>query len=157
MIVVTVGTNEARFDRLLRAVAELDVDEPLFVQHGPSDVRPPNAECVDYLSFAELVERLRRARVVVTHAGVGSVVSALSAGKVPIVVPRLRRFGEAVDDHQVPFGRLLERQQLVRFVEDPARLAAAVAERRQQEHVEVRVNERLVAGVRDCVERALSV
>ena len=54
--------------------------------------------------FDELVEHVRRARVVVSHAGVGSVLTALANGKRPVVVPRLHRFGEAVDDHQLPFA-----------------------------------------------------
>ena len=109
MIFVTVGTNEARFDRLLQAFQPSPPDEELLVQHGPSGVRPPGATCVDYLPYDELVATVRRARVVVTHAGVGSIMTALANGKRPIVVPRLRRFDEAVDDHQlqlaVPPGR----------------------------------------------------
>ena len=71
MIFVTVGTNEARFDRLLAAVDELPDGTDLFVQHGPSSIRPAGATCADYLSFDEMVEKMRQARAVVTHAGVG--------------------------------------------------------------------------------------
>jgi UDP-N-acetylglucosamine transferase subunit ALG13 len=86
------------------------------------------ATCVDFLSFDEMVAHVDRARVVVTHAGVGSILLALSRFRRPVVVPRLRRFGEAVDDHQVPLGRRLDEQGLVTFVEDPtAGLEAAVA------------------------------
>src|SRR5262249_9535034 len=53
MILVTTGTNAPAFDRLLRAVGELDVDEPVVVQHGPSIVRPPGATCLEYISFDE--------------------------------------------------------------------------------------------------------
>ena len=148
MIVVTVGTNEARFDRLLEAVAPLAAQEELYVQHGPSPVRPEGATCVDYLSFDELLEWMRGARVVVTHAGVGSVMSALSVGQLPVVLPRLERYGEAVDDHQVPFGVRLQDAGLVEFVEDADRLRAAVVGRGRAEAVEIAVNDRLVADLR---------
>jgi UDP-N-acetylglucosamine transferase subunit ALG13 len=104
MIFVTVGTNEARFDRLLHAFEWGPLDEELVVQHGPSPIRPRGATCVDYLPYDELGATVRRARVVVTHAGVGSIMTALANGKRPVVVPRLRRFGEAVDDHQMQLG-----------------------------------------------------
>jgi UDP-N-acetylglucosamine--N-acetylmuramyl-(pentapeptide) pyrophosphoryl-undecaprenol N-acetylglucosamine transferase len=127
MIFVSVGTNEARFDRLLRAVAGLGAGEELVVQHGPSPVRPTGATCVDFLSFEQMTEHLARARVAVLHAGVGSVLAALAAGTRPVVVPRLQRHGEAVDDHQVGFGRRLHEEGLVVLVEDPAQLPEVVA------------------------------
>ena len=127
MIFVSVGTNEARFDRLLRAVETLEATEDVVVQHGPSDVRPAGATCVDYVSFEQMTENLRRARVAILHAGVGSVLAALASGAKPVVVPRLQRFGEAVDDHQVGFGRRLHEEGLVELVEDLGRLPQAVA------------------------------
>ncbi len=79
------------------------------------------------LSYEQLVEDVCRARVVVCHAGVGSVLTALANDKRPIVVPRLQRYGEAVDDHQLAFGRRLAAAGLVTLVEDLGLLADAVA------------------------------
>ena len=74
------------------------------------------------------MDHARRARVVVSHAGVGSIMLALMAGRRPVVVPRIAALGEAVDDHQVPLARRLDAAGLVRLVEDPDDLAAAVSE-----------------------------
>jgi UDP-N-acetylglucosamine transferase subunit ALG13 len=152
MIFVSVGTNEARFDRLLEALDSLDGSEELVVQHGPSPVRPAGATCVDYLSFEQMTENIRRARVVVMHAGVGSVLAALGNGARPVVVPRLSRFGEAVDDHQVPFGRRLHEEGLIVFVDDPADLAPAVAAHEGRFEGEVGVEGRLVEELRAFIE-----
>src|SRR5438132_12369901 len=97
VILVTTGTNGSPFDRLLTAVAALTVDDELVVQHGPSTLRAPHATNTAYLPYAELEELVRRARLVVTHAGVGSILLALMNGIRPIVVPRIRSCGEAVD------------------------------------------------------------
>jgi UDP-N-acetylglucosamine transferase subunit ALG13 len=121
MIFVTVGTNEAPFDRLLRAVESLEQDD-VVVQCGSSSFRPRNATCVDFLAFEKLVEYVRSASLVVTHGGVGSIAVTLANGRRPAVVPRLHRYGEAVDDHQVALGRRLERSGAVTLVEDPGRL-----------------------------------
>ena len=116
-VLVTVGTNEAPFDRLVDAAARL-TGEAVMVQHGPSKVRPHGARCVDYLPFDAFDALVSSARVIVTHAGIGSVAAALAHGRRPVVIPRLHRLGEAVDDHQVSFARRLERAGLVTVVED---------------------------------------
>jgi UDP-N-acetylglucosamine transferase subunit ALG13 len=152
VIFVTVGTNEAPFDRLLHVFETSPPDEELVVQHGPSLIRPPGATCVDYLAYEELAETIRRARVVVTHAGVGSIMTALANGKRPVVVPRLREFGEAVDDHQVELGRRLQEAGLVAFVDRPADLPAALdATDDGGRAIELQPDRRLVAELRDFV------
>lgn len=108
MILVTVGTNEARFDRLLRAIGPGPDREAVVVQHGPSPIRPPGAVCFDFLPYDTLLGHARAARLVVAHAGAGSILMAAHAGKRPIVMARLQRYGEAVDDHQLAFARRLD-------------------------------------------------
>ncbi len=154
MIFVSVGTNEARFDRLLEAVGTLGDAEEVVVQRGPSPVRPAGAVCVDYLSFEQMTEHLGRARVAVLHAGVGSVLAALAQGVRPLVVPRLKQFGEAVDDHQVGFGRRLHEEGLVELVEDLALLEAAVARHDRRFEGAVGVEGRLVEELRSLVDAA---
>jgi beta-1,4-N-acetylglucosaminyltransferase len=126
MIFVTVGSSTVPFDRLLRASVGTR-EEELVVQHGASAVRPVGAECVEYLDYDEFVRLLRRARIVVTHAGVGSVMTALEHGRRPLVVPRLASLGEAVDDHQLTFARRADELGLVTLVEDVGELAATIA------------------------------
>jgi beta-1,4-N-acetylglucosaminyltransferase len=127
MIFVTVGTGEQQFDRLLRCVESLSVEEPVVIQYGSSRVQPDGASCVDFMPFSDLLTHMGKARVVITHAGVGSMMAALTARKRPIVVPRRRRFGEAVDDHQLELARRLAASELVTLVEDPRSLQRALA------------------------------
>jgi UDP-N-acetylglucosamine transferase subunit ALG13 len=151
MIFVTVGTNEAPFDRLLAAFEAGVGDEELLVQHGPSRIRPAGATCVEFLSYDELVEAVARARVVVMHAGVGSIMTALGNGKRPVVVPRLRRFGEAVDDHQLSLGRRLHESGLVTLVEDPGDVPAALGAVSTSAALDLGPSRRLVAELRELV------
>jgi UDP-N-acetylglucosamine transferase subunit ALG13 len=130
MILVTVGTNEQPFDRLVEAAAELDAAEGLYVQYGSSTVAHGPGTWVDFVTFEELAQRMRDARVVVCHAGVGSIMLAHRSGIRPIVVPRLLRLGEAVDDHQRPLARRLHERGIVTLVEDTSRLGEAIADAR---------------------------
>jgi UDP-N-acetylglucosamine transferase subunit ALG13 len=125
-VLVTVGTNEAPFDRLVDAAGTL-TSEDVTVQYGASSTRPAGVRCFEYLSPGELARLVDATRVVVCHAGIGSVALALAHGKRPVVVPRLRRHGEAVDDHQVHFARKLEAAGLATVVENVSLLRQAVA------------------------------
>jgi UDP-N-acetylglucosamine transferase subunit ALG13 len=127
MLLVTTGTNEQPFDRLVRAAADLAACEPAFVQYGSSREPHGLGEWVDFLDFDELAERMRGARVVVCHAGVGSIMLARKCGHRPVVLPRRVHLGEAVDDHQLHMGRHLDAAGIVTLVEDERELAAAVA------------------------------
>jgi UDP-N-acetylglucosamine transferase subunit ALG13 len=127
MILFTIGTNEQPFDRLVRAAAQLGGEEHLLVQHGASQVPHGRGEWVDFLSFDDLAERARAARVVVCHAGVGSIMLARRCGHVPVVVPRRHHLGEAVDDHQLFLARRLAESGLVVLVEDIEELPAVLA------------------------------
>jgi UDP-N-acetylglucosamine transferase subunit ALG13 len=126
MIVVTTGTNEQPFDRLVRAASALDGSTPLLVQHGSSQVPHGRGEWIAFLPFDELADRIAAARVVVCHAGVGSIVLARRCGHRPIVVPRRVALGEAVDDHQLGLARRMHADGIVRLVEDADGLAEAV-------------------------------
>jgi UDP-N-acetylglucosamine transferase subunit ALG13 len=127
MILVTVGTHEQPFDRLVEAAAALGGDEHLIVQYGTSKVAHGRGEWIDFMSFDELAEHARRARVVVSHAGVGSIVVARRYGHRPIIMPRRPHFGEHVDEHQMQLTRRLAKAGIVTVVEDAEQLAAAVA------------------------------
>jgi UDP-N-acetylglucosamine transferase subunit ALG13 len=126
MIVVTVGTHEQPFDRLVRAAAELDGHEPMLVQYGSSTVRSDRGEWFDYLSFDEMAEHARDARLFICHAGVGSIVLARRFGHRPIVVPRRHHLGEHVDDHQLSLATRLARAGVVTLLEDVSALGTLV-------------------------------
>jgi len=125
VIFATCGSSPARFDRLMDALAALPPDQ-LHVQHGPA-TPPPCARADEFVSFGRMVELIEAADVVVSHAGVGSIMCALRAGHVPIVFPRLKRYGETVDDHQAELAEALERRGNVIVVWNATELVDAVA------------------------------
>jgi UDP-N-acetylglucosamine--N-acetylmuramyl-(pentapeptide) pyrophosphoryl-undecaprenol N-acetylglucosamine transferase len=128
VIFATVGSHPTfAFERLLRGLETLAVHE-LVVQHGPGEPPANAVVAVPWMPFEEIVESMDRADHVVSHAGVGTILCAIEAGHVPIVFPRLERFGETVDDHQLHLASALVETGKVILVEDAARLAPALAE-----------------------------
>jgi UDP-N-acetylglucosamine transferase subunit ALG13 len=128
VILVTVGTHHQPFTRLIGALRNLPSDE-LVVQYGhsPPPARHSAQEAVPFLDYDRLAALMDTADVVVTHAGVGTVLTALRMGHTPILVPRLERFAEHVDDHQAELTEMLEGTSRVIAVWDMDELAPAVA------------------------------
>ncbi|MEH0938280.1 glycosyltransferase [Micromonospora psammae] len=114
-IVVALGTHERfGFPRLLaRLVAVLPPTAEILWQVGSTEIprMPPGAR--RQVPYAEMQQAMREADVVVTHAGVGSALAAMRAGRRAIYVPRRSGHGEHVDDHQVEMARELDRRGLV--------------------------------------------
>lgn len=124
MILVTVGTHEDPFDRLVRAAEALAGSERVVLQKGSSTVATPSCAAFATLAPAELDRLMAEARIVITHAGPTTVIEAAGHGHVPIVVPRRAEHGEHVDDHQVRFARRIADR--VHVVESPENLADAI-------------------------------
>jgi UDP-N-acetylglucosamine transferase subunit ALG13 len=106
-VVVTVGTDHHPFDRLIGWINDCLARYPersteFFVQSGTASVTPA-CPWSRFLRTDQLGALLDGAEVIVCHGGPASIASAWSRGQVPIVVPRLRRLGEHVDDHQLDF------------------------------------------------------
>jgi UDP-N-acetylglucosamine transferase subunit ALG13 len=103
MILVTVGTHEQPFDRLVRAAEALAIalDERVVVQGGPSCVATPHCERTDWLTPQLLAATIAQARLVVLHGGPSTLAEVIDAGVLPVVVPRDPARGEHVDAHQL--------------------------------------------------------
>ncbi|MGN1015602.1 MAG: PssE/Cps14G family polysaccharide biosynthesis glycosyltransferase, partial [Faecousia sp.] len=100
MIFITLGSQKFQFNRLLKAVDELKLEEEVFAQIGYSDYKPVNFAYKEFLDRDEFAEIMGRADIVITHGGTGAIIGAVKKGKKVIAVPRLAKYGEHVDDHQ---------------------------------------------------------
>ena len=101
MIFVTLGSQKFQFDRLLQAVDKLKTDEEIFAQIGYSNYEPQNYEYKKFLDRDEFENVMDKADIVITHGGTGAIIGAVKKGKKVIAVPRLKKYGEHVDDHQL--------------------------------------------------------
>jgi len=123
MIFVTVGTHEQPFDRLLKKMDELVergvIQEEVILQTGFSTYEPKFCTHSKLFPYSQMQENVNKARIVITHGGPASFISALQVGKIPVVVPRKTEFNEHVNDHQVAFAReVAQRRGNILVVED---------------------------------------
>ncbi|MBW8042197.1 MAG: hypothetical protein FVQ85_19660 [Planctomycetes bacterium] len=111
MIFLTVGT-QFPFDRLVKfvddAVSQNGFKEEIFAQIGESSYRPHNFEGVSSLDKRLFDKRIREASGIISHAGMGTIMMALDNRKPLLVMPRLAKYDEVVNDHQVAIARKFE-------------------------------------------------
>jgi beta-1,4-N-acetylglucosaminyltransferase len=110
MIFATVGTHERSFNRLIQSVDEMAgmLAEPVLIQIGNSTIIPKHAGYFRFASYHEMENRIDQARIIISHAGAGSIISTLIKKRPLIVAPRYRKFGEAMDDHQLELAEALD-------------------------------------------------
>jgi UDP-N-acetylglucosamine transferase subunit ALG13 len=119
LILVITGTHEQPFNRLIAAADELALGgRDVMVQYGSSSP-PLHAEGFQMFTISELRERAQSADVIVTHGGPGALWEAFSVNKIPVAVPRMRLYGEHVDNHQLTFVRHMADHKRVIAVFDP--------------------------------------
>ncbi len=105
MILVTLGTQDKQFTRLLKEIDSLIekkvIQEEVIVQAGYTKYQSKNMKIFDYVSKKKLEQYMEESSYVITHAGVGSIFDCLKKGKKVIAVPRLAKYQEHHNDHQL--------------------------------------------------------
>jgi len=128
VIFATVGT-QLPFDRLMQGLdswAARNADVPVFAQAGASRRRFAHLQTVAHLDQAAFRARFEAARLVVAHAGMGTILSAAELGKPVILMPRRAKFGEHRNDHQQDSARQMARLSNVTVVDDGEALHRAL-------------------------------
>ena len=104
MILVTLGTQDKTFERLLKAIDKQikkgNIKDKVIVQAGTTKYESDDMEIFDFISMKKFDELLKEADLVITHGGVGSILGAIRKDKKVIAIPRLSKYKEHTNDHQ---------------------------------------------------------
>ena len=104
MILVTLGTQDKPFNRILEMIQELIdekvIDDEVIVQAGCTKFKSNDMKIFDLIPMEEFEELMKKCDMLITHGGVGSICSGLNNNKKVIAIARLAKFGEHVNDHQ---------------------------------------------------------
>jgi UDP-N-acetylglucosamine transferase subunit ALG13 len=125
VIFVAVGT-QGPFDRMIRPIDEWAARtgrDDVFAQIGRNAWRPSHIECVEHLDAGAFRSNMERAEVVISHAGMGTILTALELGKPVLIMPRRAALGEQRNDHQLATARKVEALGLVTVANDERELA----------------------------------
>lgn len=120
MIFVCLGTQIFQFDRLTRKLDELVenkiVSTKIFAQIGAAQYLPKNYEYKKFVDMEEFEKCQNKAELIISHGGTGALIGASKKGKNIIAIPRLAKYGEHVDDHQLQIVKVLEKEGYIRAV-----------------------------------------
>lgn len=107
MILVLTGFHPVPFDRLISSMDEIagQIKEEVVIQRGESKIDIKYARSMEYAGFKENEELIKSARLVISHAGVGTILDCRRLGKQLIIVPRRMELGESYDDHQFEIAK----------------------------------------------------
>jgi beta-1,4-N-acetylglucosaminyltransferase len=131
MIFLTVGTLYP-FDRLVeivdQAVEKGYVQDEIFAQIGNAVIKPRNFQYVVSLEMDVYERRFREASAIISHAGMGTITTALRHKKPLLVMPREKKYGEIINDHQIYTAEAFAKNGHVQVARTPADFAAKIVE-----------------------------
>jgi len=126
MIFVTVGNDHHDFSRLVSKIEQLvnaRKDLNFVIQHGHTNIDTSlDAKCASFFSREQFQSYLKEAGLVISHAGAGTLLQLAQNRTVPLVVPRLHKYEEHLNDHQVDLATAFEGLGLCKVVLDVATL-----------------------------------
>lgn len=130
MIFLTIGTLHP-FDRLVKTVDSLAgsgrLPEPVVGQIGFGTYQPSHIQSCQVLEKNEFDEHMQKASLIISHAGMGSIITAITLQKPMIVMPRLKKHREHVNDHQLDTALKFEELGIVLVANDDDELAEKIA------------------------------
>jgi UDP-N-acetylglucosamine transferase subunit ALG13 len=158
LIFLSLGTHEAPFPRAVDLLlASVQNGDHVLVQHGSTPVSGdlPNFAWRQYMPYDEIIDTMKIATTVACHAGVGTIMTALRVGHLPIVIPRLQRHREHVDDHQCDIAVRLAERGLVTCVASDSSVELVPTSLEISEHDKaVGASERLRTAVAEAADRS---
>ena len=105
LILVTLGTNDKSFVRLIQKIEDLIVrgiiKEEVVVQAGYTKYETEHMKIFDLIPMDKFQDLMENCSLLITHGGVGTIISGLTKDKKVIAIPRLKKYGEHVNDHQL--------------------------------------------------------
>ena len=130
MILVMLGTQNNSFHRLLEEIDKLInkgvIKEKVVVQAGYTKYKSKNMEIFSLIPQEKLEEYQKQANLIITHGGVGSIITSLKLGKKVIAVPRLHEYGEHVNDHQKQIVENFDKEGYIIGIKDVLELEKAI-------------------------------
>ena len=130
MILVMLGTQNNSFHRLLEEIDDLInkgiINDEVVVQAGHTKYKSKNMKIFSLIPVEELEELIEKADLIITHGGVGSIISSLKKGKKVIAVPRLHEYQEHVNNHQKEIVETFDKKRYIIGIQDVKELNEAI-------------------------------
>ena len=129
MILVTLGTQDKSFHRLLeeldKLIADKIIKDKVIVQAGHTKYESNNMEIIDFIPIEDFNDLIKKADVLITHGGVGSIMTGLKNNKKVIAVPRLKEYKEHTNNHQLQIIKNFDDNGYIIGIDDVSKIKEA--------------------------------
>lgn len=159
MIFVVLGTQKFQCNRLLKMIDNMVgngyLSEEVYAQKGHSSYKPENYQTVDFLSKEEFDKKIAECSLLITHGGVGTILSGINNNKPVIVFPRLKKYKEHVDNHQLDIARAFYKKNLVLMYDEEENNMRWLIEQCRVMHFETYTSQRdhMIEIIRNYISR----
>ena len=158
MILVLLGTQNNSFIRLLKEIDKLIdngiIKDEVIIQAGYTKYDSTNMKIMDLISKEELEKYRNAADIIVTHGGVGSIISSIKDGKKVIAIPRLHKYGEHVNDHQKQIVQMFNKKRYIIGLNEVNELEEAIKRIRDFKPIKYEQNnERILKVISEFIDK----
>ena len=154
MIFVTIGT-QIPFDRLIEMLDRIapELHEDIYAQILKGKYKPKHIKTLDFIEPDEFEEVFVQARLVVAHAGMGTILSSLRRSKPLIIFPRIAALGEHRNEHQTATALMIKENNYAYVATDEKELRELLhKDLRPLKHIGEFASESLVNSLKDFID-----
>ena len=156
MIFISVGSHNQGFERLIKKMDEIAgrLDEEIIIQIGYTDYKPKNSKYFDFIEdFQEIIKLNKKAKLIVCHGGAGTIFTALEHNTPVIAVPRLKKYHEHINDHQLELVNILAENKKIKAVYDIEKLESVINSSLKDSSKVFKKDDRLIKALREYVNK----
>ena len=155
-IFVTVGTHLQGFERLIREIdllkANKKINANIFAQIGHTKYTPIKIKFKKFLNEKEYIENFKKSDIIISHAGAGTIINAFQMNKKLIIVPRLKKFNEHTDNHQLELAEELQKKGKVISVFNEKKLLEAIQKIKNKKNIKNKKTSKIIETLNEWIK-----
>lgn len=156
MILVTLGTQDKSFERLLKQIDKEiknhTIKDKVIVQAGYTKYTSKNMEIFDYKPKEELNELVKKCDLMITHAGVGSILNGITNNKKVIAVPRLKEYKEHNNNHQIEIAKEFSKEEYIIYCDNLNKLGEYIKQANDFNPKKLKHNNKIIKTIEDFID-----
>ena len=121
---ISLGNSKNDFSRAIRLIelAQHLLPRPIVAQIGYTNYSSPHFNNIKFVTESKFIQYIALSKLIISHAGAGVIINCLKEGKKPIIIPRLSKFDEHIDDHQLNLAIKMDAVKLAFYVNNSGAL-----------------------------------
>lgn len=150
MVLVLVGTQKQDFHRLFEMIENSEElkNEKIIAQSGHTKYKSEKIECVPFMLHEDIIQKTRQADYIICHGGVGTIFDSMYENKKILAVPRLKKYKEHKNDHQIEVCSKLQEEGYILYLKEGENLDEKIRILRQTNLKEYKSDNEFIAILR---------